>query len=398
MAKLPPRPDLSPTALSPVTTGRGRPWGLLIAAAGVVGGLVGSLATVGGLAAIGVFDRSDAEVVQQAAPVTTTTVATVFSATTAAQPSTGWSPETIAAETGPALYRLEVNRPQGRTTGTAVAVQTGYVATSKDLVESATELWLTDEDGRKTRAELVGDDQWTNVAVLRLARPARTPSWGNSSALAAGASVVIVGAPEDAASTSPSVYGGVVNSLQVRHTLDSGMVLHDLIRTDANLLSGSRGSVVADQATGAIVAMVTTIGREDTGVERIGLATPIETVRASAEALIRTNGRPDDAWLGIRGESLTPEAAEPYGLKGGVTVVEVLQPSPAVQAGLAPGDVIAKVNGTPVLGMSPLVMALRSVGPGKSAVLTFFRPGIAEEQSVYVFLQFPPLDWPLDVR
>lgn len=387
------RPDLNPIALPPAK----RLTGILVAVAGLVGGLVGSIGTVSGLFALGAFDRTTQQVAV-GAPVPTTRNASVI-VPPPPVPTTGVSttePATIARQTGPALFRIEADGPQGKKVGTALVVQSGYVATSRELVQSATTISASADGIKKVKTELVGEDEWTNIAVLKVDAAILTPTWGNSSGLVAGDDVVIVGAAETPSKT-PSVAVGVINNLRLRHTLDSGMILHDLLRTDTNLLPGSRGSVVAARSTGSVVGLVTTVGRDPTGVERIGLATPIETVRASAEAVIRTNGRPNEAWLGIEGETLLPEEADAMGVQGGVKIVRVRDQSPASIANLAPGDVIVAVNSNPIVGMNPLVMTLRSIGPGKPASLTF-RRGTDPALSVLVILQYPPDDWPAGVR
>ena len=384
------RPDLRPTALPPTK----RLTGVLVAVAGLVGGLVGSVGTVSGLFALGVFDR-DTQVIEASAP---TTAAAAPVVTSPAQVTSGVAttePATIARQTGPALFRIEADGPQGKEIGTALVVQSGYVATSRELIQSATTILASADGSKKAKAELVGEDEWTNIAVLKVDSALLTPTWGNSRSLVAGDDVVIVGAAE-ATSKTPSVAVGVVNNLKLRQTLDSGMILHDLLRTDTNLLPGSRGSVVVARSTGSVVALVTTVGRDETGVERIGYATPIETVRASAEALIRTKGRPNEAWLGIQGESLSDEDAAALGVAGGVKVMAVRELSPASLAKIAPGDVIIEVNSKPIAGMNPLVIALRSIGPGNPASLTLRRG--AETIGVWTPLQNPPDDWPQGVR
>ncbi|MDH4145424.1 MAG: S1C family serine protease [Acidimicrobiia bacterium] len=364
-------------------------------AAGVVGGMVGSLLTVGSLQLAGTFDTTPAPEIDSR-PVD---VLTGF--TTAAPTERGGSDITnavdIAKQAEPALQRLEVDTPLGRQTGTAIALDTdGHYLTSAELLGSASALWITGSDGKRHKADLLSSDSWTNLAVLKADDPGRPPTWGDSADLSAGSDVVVVGAaPEQAA--SPSVARGVIGTTKASYTQDNGTALQDLLRIDANMLPGARGGLLVDASTGAVVGVISTIGRDESGDFRIGYATPIEVALDIAERIV-TTGRPTEAWLGIVGESLTDDTAAALNLPGGVLVQTVIANSPAQLAGLAPGDVVVEMNGQPILGMTPLVMKIREIGPGRRASITFLRDGQQQAPALTILEDPSGSEWPAGVR
>jgi S1-C subfamily serine protease len=364
--------------------------------AGAVGGVAGAALTVG---ALGLFGAFEGRVVQQ---VIAQEVGEPFTSPIALARATAPTPArdvaSLAQRNQQALALVEVTSPLGTAIGTAVAFRPdGFYVTSRHLLEGGGEAFLTASDGKRRAAEVVADDPWTNITVLRVPGvTAMPPSWGSTAALKAGSDIVVIGAAPDATHL-PSVARGVVNT-QARATLDNGMTLHDLLRTDANVLPGGRGALMVDGASGAVIGILTTIGRDEAGVARIGYATKIELVRSSVETIART-GRPTDAWLGIEGDSLSDDRARSLGVAGGVDVRTVTPGSPADVNGngLRAGDVIVAVDGAPVLGMSPLHMRLREIGPGNYATVTYLRDA-GPHQLLVVLANWPKEAWPPGAR
>ena len=218
----------------------------------------------------------------------------------------------MARRVEPALARVEVSTPLGRQAGTAVAVrQEGYYLTSADLLANKDDVWLVLANDQSVRATVVGIDRVTNLGVLRAGGdPGRPPHLGIEPGAAAGADAVVVGAAERGA-RGPSVAKGVVSAVGVRYQIDDGTTLHDLIRTDANMIPGSKGGVLLDSA-GAVVGIITTIGKDEAGVERIGFAMPIEYASALADSFILF-GHPAPVWLGIVGTLAAPRPGRAAG-------------------------------------------------------------------------------------
>jgi S1-C subfamily serine protease len=342
---------------------------LVVLAVGLCSGLVASSLTVAALLAAGAFDSRN-----------TNRIATpqanfrVFDATTmpAVYPTPSTEVATMARRVEPALARVEVTTAAGHLSGTAVAVRAdGFFLTSADLLGHPDDVWLVLADNHRERATVVGVDRVTNLGVLRTeADKVSVPTWGDSSQVVAGADAVVVGASEPNA-RSASVAKGVVSAVGSRYILDNGTTLHDLIRTDANLTAGAVGGVLLDP-NGSVVGIITTIGRDSSGVARIGFAMPIEYAKALADSYI-VFGHPAPVWLGVIGTTLPKEQADGLAIPGGVLVDTVMPQSPAQLAAILPGDVIVAIDNTPVDTWSAMNLALRRLDPGDPLTLTLHR-------------------------
>jgi S1-C subfamily serine protease len=267
---------------------------------------------------------------------------------------------------------VEVSTPGGHQSGTAVAVRgDGFFLTSADLLGHPDDVSLVLSDNRRVKATVVGVDRVTNLGVLRTeADKVTVPTWGTSSQVVAGTEAVVVGAAE-ANARSASVAKGVVSAVGARYTLENGTTLHDLIRTDANLTAGSVGGVLLEP-NGSVVGIISTIGKDPSGVARIGYAMPIEYAKALADSYI-VFGHPAPVWLGVVGTTLPKEQADSMGIPGGVLVDTVMPQSPAQLAGILPADVIVAIDNTPVDTWSAMNLALRRLDPGDPLTLTLHR-------------------------
>jgi S1-C subfamily serine protease len=370
--------SLVPSVRTPEAPARRRPAITALVAVATTAGLVGSSITVGVLAVGGAFDRQVVQRVYEQPTVAARNFEVAAGAT-----ASGDSVAAMARRVEPALARVEVSTPLGRQTGTAVAVrQEGYYLTSADLLAKKDDVWLVLPNDQSVRATVVGVDRVTNLGVLRAGGdPVAVPTWGASSPLVAGADAVVVGAA-DRGARSPSVAKGVVSAVGVRYQLDEGTTLHDLIRTDANMIPGSKGGVLLD-AAGAVVGIITTIGRDEAGVERIGFAMPIEYASALADSFI-LYGHPAPVWLGIVGRSLPRDQAEALGIPGGVAIDTVVPQSPAQLADVAANDIIVAVDGTPIDTWSAMNLALRRLDPGDPLTLTIQRGTESFQALTYV--------------
>lgn len=338
----------------------------------VAGSVVGSLLTVGGLAAAGVFRPRIVEFpVTQPAPYRSD-IAIKYAVSEAT------NIPVITRQIQPALARVEATIPLGKLTGTAVALTAdGYFLTSADLLGRPDGITMVLANGKKLRAEVIGVDRYTNLGVIRAvdAGTVLVPTMGADIALVSGSDAIVVSAA-DSNAKGPTVARGVVSSTGLRYTLPNGILLHDLVLTDANISLGVRGGVLID-SSGAVVGVIPTIGKDENGTERLILATPIAVALEIGERIIRY-GYPADPVLGITGITLPPEQATALGITGGVRVDAVVPGSPAQVFGLAAGDVVITLDNTPVESMSTLVLALRRHAPGDVVRVGFLRNGTVE--------------------
>src|SRR5881275_3103574 len=200
-------------------------------------------------------------------------------------------------------------------------------------------------DGRELEFEVVGSDPLSDLAVLRVdARDLVPAELGDAERLRVGQLVVAIGNPHGFTS---SVTAGVVSALGRSLPTRSGAnvrVVDNVIQTDAALNPGNSGGALAD-GRGRVVGINTAVA----GVG-LGLAVPINTATRRIVGALMTEGRFRRAYLGIAGgiRPLPPRLARTLGRSSGVEVVEVVEGSPASEAGVRAEDLIVELNGEPV--------------------------------------------------
>src|SRR6266516_2529259 len=200
-------------------------------------------------------------------------------------------------------------------------------------------------DGRELEFEVVGSDPLSDLAVLRVdARDLVPAELGDAERLRVGQLVVAIGNPHG---FTGSVTAGVVSALGRSLPTRSGAnvrVVDNVIQTDAALNPGNSGGALAD-GHGRVVGINTAVA----GVG-LGLAVPINAATRRIVGALMAEGRFRRAYLGIAGgpRPLPPRVASRLRRASGVEVVEVVDGSPAAQAGLRPEDLIVELNGVPV--------------------------------------------------
>lgn len=340
----------------PLPTRSTASWGLAVAS-----GLIGAVLTFGLVAATGGLDRSRSNpgVVREAVPVVAPTNLRIGDTEPVVR---------IAEEVSPAIVRIEVS---GTRTGTGSGVvfrNDGFLLTNTHVVEGAESLRVILADGSEQEATLVGADRLTDVAVVHIDGPGPFPVavLGSAASLRVGQAAVAIGSPLGLIGGS-SVTTGVISALGRVVTTPSGPPLIDMIQTDAAIAPGSSGGALLD-AGGSVIGITTAIAVSEAGAEGLGFATPIDIARSVAEDIIET-GQAAHVWMGIEGRDLDATSAEVYGIAGGAVVANVVDDSPADQAGLAAEDIIVSIAGEPVGSMSALVIALRELDPGQAVEL-----------------------------
>ncbi len=264
----------------------------------------------------------------------------------------------------------------------------GYVLTNHHVVEDATRIVLTLNDGSRYDAKLVGTDRMLDLALLKIdpgKKTLPTLPLGDSDKLEVGEWVIAIGNPVELQNTvTVGVVSGKGRQIGVG-TIDPGLAR--LIQTDAAINFGNSGGPLLD-AAGRVVGINTAILRGEVLsplVEGIGFAIPINEARAAAEQL-RTRGSVERGYLGIQmnPEDITEEAREYYGLpdRNGVIVSGVEPGTPAAEAGLERGDIIRKVDGEPVKNSEDLLGRIASRKPEERVDLEVFRDGRTFEVTV----------------
>jgi serine protease Do len=255
---------------------------------------------------------------------------------------------TVAERLTPSVANLRVSRRVrgGRRLdggGSAVVITPdGFTLTSAHVIERTDSGRASFVDGRELAFEVVGSDPMSDLALLRVdGRDLRPAELGDAERLRVGQLVVAIGNPHGFAG---SVTAGVVSALGRSLPTRGGRVVDNVIQTDAALNPGNSGGALAD-GRGHVIGVNTAVA----GVG-LGLAVPINQATRTIVGALMTEGRFRRAYLGIAGGTrpLPPRVAARLQRTGGVEVVEVVDGSPAAQAGLRPEDLILELNGVPV--------------------------------------------------
>ncbi|WP_299440280.1 DegQ family serine endoprotease [uncultured Rhodospira sp.] len=275
--------------------------------------------------------------------------------------------------------------------GSGVIVrENGVILTNRHVIEGADEITVVLHDRREYDAQLVGTDERSDLAVLRIdtgdeALPALP--LGDSEALAVGDLVLAIGNPFGVGQT---VTMGIVSAL-ARTTV--GITdYRSFIQTDAAINPGNSGGALVDMQ-GRLVGINTAIYSQDGGSVGIGFAVPATMARVVVDSLL-SGGTVTRPWLGLDGQTVTNDIARSLGLPRptGVLVSDVRPGGPAQRAGVRRGDVILAFDGHDLTDEEALRYRIGTSPVGGSAALRIWRDG--REREVAVALRPPPEDPP----
>jgi serine protease Do len=260
----------------------------------------------------------------------------------------------------------------------------GYILTNNHVIDGAQQIQVIFADGSQQDATLVGTDQYSDLAVLKVtgSLPA-VARLGNSDALNPGETVIAIGSPLGDFKNTVTV--GVVSATGRSIDTGSGYTIDGLIQTDAAINQGNSGGPLVNLA-GEVVAINTLIIRSSgsgTVAEGLGFAIPINTARAVSEQLIK-QGYVSRPYLGINWQPITPRVAAMYRLpvQYGVYITDVARNSPASQAGLQVGDIITGINTTSLDETHAYINTLFQYSAGDTISLTIMRNGKQTEVQV----------------
>ena len=296
----------------------------------------------------------------------------------------------VASTVGPSAVQIDVseNDDEGDGQGVGSGViyrEDGYVVTNNHVVEGADEVEVVFADGSRETAQVVGNDELTDLAVLQVNRndlPAA--EFADSGDLVPGQMAVAIGSPQGLQST---VTAGIVSGLnrEFPAELSGGQqnALIDLIQTDAPISPGNSGGALANRDGEIIGINVAYLPPGQTGAESIGFAISSNTAISVADQLIES-GEVAHPYLGVSLSDLTPEAADQFGLPAdsGSVVTEVVPNEPAAEAGIEAEDVVTVVGSEEIEGSGDLLTVLREYEPGENVKVTVLRDGQDETLDV----------------
>ena len=260
---------------------------------------------------------------------------------------------------------------QSAGSGVIFDARSGYIVTNAHVVENASEITVTLQDGRDLKAEIIGSDTPSDVAVLKVKPDGLTQiPLGDSAKMEVGDFVVAIGNPFGLQHT---VTSGIISGLSRSGINPDGY--EDFIQTDASINPGNSGGALVN-LRGELIGINTAILSRSGGNIGIGFAIPVNMAHSVMDQLIRY-GSVKRGQLGVSMYTVTPDIAHSLGLPSvvGALVSQVVEGSPADHAGIRTGDVITSVNGQPVKSNSELRNTIGLLRVGDRVDIGLLRDG-----------------------
>ncbi|WP_376958824.1 DegQ family serine endoprotease [Azospirillum sp. A26] len=247
----------------------------------------------------------------------------------------------------------------------------GYVVTNNHVIDGASEITVTLQDGTAMPAKLIGRDAKTDLALLKVKSDKPLPSvdWADSDKTRVGDWVMAVGNPFGLGGT---VTKGIVSARG--RDIHSGPY-DDYFQLDAAINRGNSGGPTFD-LSGRVIGINTAIYSPNGGSVGIGFAIPSNLAK-EVVAQLKDSGKVERGWLGVKIQEVTPDIADSVGLPSakGALVAEVTADSPAQRAGLHQGDVVLSYAGKPVNNLRDLTRHVADTKAGDTVDLKILREG-----------------------
>jgi serine protease Do len=267
------------------------------------------------------------------------------------------------------FFDRQPRRSEQTSLGSGVIVdERGTILTNAHVIQRGSRILVTLVDGREFKADLIGADADSDLAVLRVTDKAELPhiALGTASDLLIGETVVAIGNPFG---LSHTVTTGVVSALG-RSLRSEDRTFSDFIQIDAAINPGNSGGPLLN-IRGELIGINTAIYGKAQG---IGFAIPIDRARRIMRDLV-SYGAVREGWLGLAAQDLTPELARHFGRRTGVVVTDVEAGSPADKAGLGRGMVIVEAGARPVRSLADWDQVVVAQGPGDKLDLSVVEDG-----------------------
>jgi serine protease Do len=344
--------------------------GVMFFVGALAAGVLGAALTVGVLAATGTLSSDDAPAAAtttqaQASAAQSDTPATITNTIIENDLGAAVNPTAVAAKTIPSIVTVttfsgstgDTVTPQGSGSG-VVLTSDGYIATNQHVVDGGSEYAVTFEDGSRYQAELVGSDELTDLAVLKIGATDLVPiEFGSTDDLLLGDPAVAVGNPLGQEGGS-SISSGIISAFDRRVDFGDGSSLFGMIQTDAAINSGSSGGALVN-AEGQLIGITSAIGVSNAGPEGIGYAIPVELVRRITDEIIET-GDVVHPFLGVTIGDYTEEKPDGAIRPAGAEVVTIEgTDSAAGTAGIQAGDIIVEIGDEEITSQTDLILAVR---------------------------------------
>lgn len=291
-----------------------------------------------------------------------------------ATPSDALSIPEIVEKVSGSVVGISASSSSQIATGTGVIMsEDGYIITNAHVVSGATELSVvfTDDDKNSIKAELIGLDSQTDLAVIKIDKTGLTPAeFGKSSELQVGEVAIAIGNPLGF-QLAGSVTAGIISATDRTLTIEDQEM--NLIQTDASINSGNSGGALVN-AYGQVIG-ITSAKVSSTYGEGLGFAIPIDNATPIINDLMEygyVKGRPV---LGLSGETITELYSGYYGVPQGFIVRSVEEGSAADKAGIQVGDIIIGINDTTITSITEFNNIKSKCKAGDKITITLYRNG-----------------------
>jgi serine protease Do len=278
-------------------------------------------------------------------------------------------------------FNMPKNKPQGggRALGSGfVLTSDGYVVTNTHVVADATEVKVSFQNGDDYDAKVIGTDAKTDLALLKIKSDKSFPHVDfTKNEAKVGDTVMAVGNPFGLGGT---VTRGIISARG--RDIGNGPY-DDFLQVDAAINKGNSGGPTFN-LDGEVVGINTAIFSPSGGSVGIGFAIPASTASNVIESLKSGDHKVTRGWLGVQIQPVTADIADSLGVSGtkGALVADLTAKSPALKAGIKPGDVILKVDDTEIGSDRDLAKVIGNIAPGKDVKLAIIRGGKPETVTV----------------
>jgi serine protease Do len=270
------------------------------------------------------------------------------------------------------LFNRRMQRPEQSLGSGVIVSKEGHIISNHHVVAGMERIEVQLTDGRHLPAQVIGTDEGTDIAILKIDAPNLVPlPLGDSDAVRAGQIVFAVGNPFGFQET---VTQGIVSAKGRRAVADSGI---EFLQTDTAVNKGNSGGPLLN-VRGEIIGINSAIYSTSSEMTWLGIsfAIPSNVARRALESVLKT-GRIVRGYLGLTMLGLTPEIARQLGLPdtNGTLVLEVLPGSPADRAGCRPRDILRRFNGRPITDIFSLRERVAEAGLHSTVTLGILREG-----------------------
>jgi putative serine protease PepD len=264
----------------------------------------------------------------------------------------------------------------GSGSGTATAEGSGFVydraghiVTNQHVVDGATSISVQMWNGAVYKGQLVGVDRSTDLAVVKISAPASALhplTLADSGTVQVGDGVVAIGSPFGLAET---VTSGIVSAVHRSMSSPNNFTISDSIQTDAPINHGNSGGPLLN-SSGQVIGINTQIESNGGGNEGVGFAVPSNTILHVAPTLV-AGKTVKHAYLGV----FVEDASTPGNATAGALTSNIKAGTPAARAGLKSGDVVVRLDSTPITSAEDLTRLVDSKQPGEKLTVTYLRDG-----------------------